>query len=72
MDAYDAEVMEWIQILSAETARVQESTPVKEEKNDMTQVILEQLKAQGKRMETQSYQLKTQNDLIQKCHSSYY
>ena len=73
--AYDNAVSEWLQILSAESARVQGSIPVK---NDMTQVILEQLKSQGDRietqhdlikaqcdhMETQSNQWKSQNDLI--------
>ena len=59
LDAYDAVVMAWLKILSAEAARVQGSTPVKEDKNDMTQVILEQLKAQGERMETQSDLIKS-------------
>ena len=40
--AYDNAVSEWLEILSAESARVQGSIPVKEEKKDMTQVILEQ------------------------------
>ena len=50
LEAYDDAVLKWEKLLGAESDRVQGSIPVKEVKiqhNDMTQVILNQLKTRN-------------------------
>ena len=65
LDAYDAEVMAWLKILSTEAARVQGSTTVKVQQNDMTQVILDRMETQTNIMQSAISSIQSQSGLMQ-------